>query len=226
MQNVFGFLNINKPAGCTSHDVVVKLRRNLGISKIGHSGTLDPFATGVLVIGINHATKLFKFLPQDKAYLAEITFGTSTNTDDITGTVIERSESIPALNEINKKLNEFIGKIKQKPPVFSAVKINGERAYKLARKEEITLSDIKEKEVEIYSIDLISYLDKKLTLKIHSSSGTYIRSIARDLGKALNSCATLSKLERSKACGFNIEDSAPCDLITKSTLNKYLLLPS
>lgn len=225
MENISGFLNINKPEGCTSHDVVAMLRKSLGIKKIGHAGTLDPDATGVLVIGINEATKLFQFLPQDKTYIGEITFGISTDTDDITGNIIQKSEYIPALNEITEKLSTFTGKIKQKPPIFSSVKINGERAYKLARNNQISLSDMKEKEIEIYSIDLISYSDKKLKLKIHSSGGTYMRSIARDLGKALSSCATLSKLERIKACGFKIEDSLSPDLITKSTVDEYLISP-
>lgn len=225
MQNIFGFLNINKPSNCTSHDVVAGLRRSLEIKKIGHAGTLDPFATGVLVVGINKATKLFQFLPQDKIYLAEVTFGISTDTDDITGNVTQESKNIPKLSEINEKLKSFTGKIKQKPPIFSSVKINGNRAYKLARKNEISLDEMKEKEIEIYSMDLISYSDKKLTLKIHSSGGTYIRSIARDLGKALNSCATLSKLKRINACGFNIESSFSPDLITRYTLSEYLISP-
>lgn len=238
MQNIFGFLNINKPPNCTSHDVINVLRKNLDIKKIGHAGTLDPFATGVLVIGINKATKLFQFLPQDKVYLAEITFGISTDTDDITGNTIEELADIPTLNGINEKLNTFTGKLKQKPPIFSAVKINGNRAYKLARNNQISLDKMKEKDVEVYSIEIVSYDDvgvchgvrvchgkPLLTLKIHCSGGTYIRSLARDLGKALNSCATLSKLERVKACGFNLEDSLSLDLITKFTLSEYLISP-
>ena len=236
----FGFLNINKPPDCTSHDVIAILRKSLEIKKIGHCGTLDPFATGVLVVGINDATRLFEYLPSDKVYLAEITFGIETETDDITGKVISgdainrvpTSSKIPTLDEIKEKLLNFTGKIKQKPPIFSAVKINGNRAYKLARKNQIVLDDIKEKEIEIYSIEIVSYNDavayrnKPLQLKIHCSSGTYIRSIARDLGKKLNTCATLSSLKRIKVGNFfTIEHSINLKSITKLTLHEHLILP-
>src|SRR3989338_8476907 len=145
----FGFLNINKPANCTSHDVVATLRKYIGIKRIGHSGTLDPFATGVLVIGINEATRLFEYLPSDKVYIATITFGTETDTNDITGKIIKESNYIPLLEEIKEKLKDLTGKIKQKPPIFSAIKINGHRAYKLARENKISEDNIDEKTVEI-----------------------------------------------------------------------------
>ena len=236
MQNTFGFLNINKPSGCTSHDVVAMLRRSLGIKKIGHSGTLDPFATGVLLIGIGNATRLFEYLPSDKVYLAEITFGIRTDTDDITGKVIQTSDYIPSIDEITKTLQQFSGKIKQKPPAFSAININGTRAYKLARENQISVDDLKEREIEIYSIEIVSnkvessalggtYHGKPL-LRIHCSSGTYIRSIARDLGNILNTCAILSKLERIKiGSGFLIEQSISPGLIDKATISNYLILP-
>ena len=130
MQNEkIGFLNINKPQNCTSHDVVAILRKSLGIKKIGHCGTLDPFATGILVIGINEATRLIEYLPSDKTYLAKIKFGIETDTNDITGNVILRTDIIPPLSEIKEALKFFKGTIKQKPPVFSAIKLNGKRAY-------------------------------------------------------------------------------------------------
>lgn len=221
-----GFLNINKPANCTSHDVVAMLRKSLGIKKIGHSGTLDPFATGVLTIGINDATRLFEYLPSDKVYLAEITFGIETNTDDITGKIINKTNNIPSIVDINKKLNQFIGKIKQRPPIFSAVKINGRKAYELARKNEIDTSDLIEKTIEIYSINVISCENNKFNLKIHCSSGTYVRAIARDLGKELNSLAVLSSLQRTKIGSyFTLEKSIAPESINKFNLENYLISP-
>ena len=223
---MFGFLNINKPQNCTSHDVVVATRKLLGVKKIGHSGTLDPFATGVLIIGINEATRLFEYLPKDKVYSLEITFGIETDTNDITWKVIKEDKNIPGLNEVTNKLKNFTGQIKQKPPIFSAVKINGQRAYSLARKDQIDLDDLNEKEVEIYSIKIVSYENKKLKLTIHCSSGTYIRSIARDLGKTLNTCAVLSALERIKIGNcFSITQSINLESIDKLTMQEHLISP-
>ncbi|KAF0193611.1 MAG: tRNA pseudouridine55 synthase, partial [bacterium] len=221
----YGFLNINKPANCTSHDVVATLRKSIGIKRIGHSGTLDPFATGVLVIGINEATRLFEYLPSDKVYIANITFGTETDTNDITGKIIRESNYIPLLEEIKEKLKDLTGRIKQKPPIFSAIKINGHRAYKLARENKISEDNIDERTVEIYSIKIISYSSKDLQVEIHCSSGTYIRSIARDLGKLLNSCAVLSNLQRVNAGKFTIDNSVSLDSINKLTLKEHLISP-
>lgn len=227
MNNHCGFLNINKPPDCTSHDVVAALRKSLGIKKIGHSGTLDPFATGVLVIGIGDATRLFEYLPQDKIYIAEIAFGIGTDTDDVTGKIVQSSDSIPKLEEINSKINSFVGKIKQKPPIFSAIKINGKRAYKLARSKKITLENITEKEVEIYSIEVIAFEENKIKLQVHCSGGTYIRSLARDLGKNLNTYAILSCLKRIKVGkSFLIEKSMDLSSINKTNLLNCLIPPS
>lgn len=223
---MLGFLNIYKPANCTSHDVVAKLRKILNIKKIGHSGTLDPFATGVLVIGINEATRLFEYLHSDKTYLATIQFGLETNTNDITGDVLYKSDKIPHLSEVSNELNKYKGKIKQVPPVVSAINIKGKRAYKLARENKINLTDLKEREIEIYSINIISYDLPNLVLKIHCSSGTYIRSIARDLGKALNTCAVLSELERTQiGIHFLSSQSINLESITTSNLEQYIISP-
>lgn len=202
------------------------LRKSLSIKKIGHSGTLDPFASGVVVIGINEATKLFKFLPNDKVYLAEVTFGLSTDTDDITGNVLKTSDFIPTLEMVTKEIKNFIGKIKQKPPIYSAIKIDGCRAYDLAREKKITLDDIEEKEVEIYSIEIVSFVKNKIKLKIHCSNGTYIRSFARDLGKQLNTYATLSSLVRTKVgkC-FLFNKSINPKSVNVSNVVNYLISP-
>lgn len=231
---MFGFLNINKPPDCTSHDIVAILRKSLDIKKIGHSGTLDPFASGVLVIGVGDATRLLEYLLQDKVYLAEITFGIGTNTDDITGKIIKRSDYIPALDEVvetchGKSLSchgkSLRGKIKQKPPIYSAIKINGNRSYDLARENKISQSEMKEREIEIYSIEIISYTPPRLNLKIHCSGGTYIRSLARDLGNVLNSCAVLSRLQRIEGNGFSIQESLSPESINKINVFNYLIQP-
>ncbi|OGI08954.1 MAG: tRNA pseudouridine(55) synthase TruB [Candidatus Melainabacteria bacterium RIFCSPLOWO2_12_FULL_35_11] len=222
---MFGFLNINKPPDCTSHDVVAILRKSLGIKKTGHSGTLDPFAGGVLVIGVGDATRLLEYLPQDKIYLAEITFGTGTDTDDITGQVIKKSNFIPSVDEIKNVSKQFFGKIRQKPPIYSAIKINGNRSYDLARENKISQDKMNEREIEIYSIEIILYTPPRLNLKIHCSGGTYIRSLARDLGNVLNSCAVLSRLQRITGNGFTIQESVSPELINKTNIFNYLIQP-
>ncbi len=221
-----GFLNIYKQKNMTSHDVVAILRKKIGIKKIGHSGTLDPFATGVLVIGINDATRLFEYLKSDKIYIAQITFGIDTDTNDITGNLLQESSIIPDIHDIAEKLNHFKGKIKQVPPIYSAINVNGTRAYKLARNNKIDIGDLKEREAEIYSIEVISYSKPLLTVKIHCSGGTYIRAIARDLGKALNTCATLSSLERLQIGEhFFSTKSISLDLIDNVNWNQLLIKP-
>lgn len=217
----------------TSHDVVAILRKKIGIKKIGHSGTLDPFATGVLVIGINNATRLFEYLESDKVYIAQITFGIDTDTNDITGKVLHENSSFPNINSILEKLNIFKGKINQVPPIYSAININGTRAYKLARNNKINIIDLKGREVEIYSIDVVSYSDASnsngillLKLRIHCSGGTYIRSIARDLGKALNTCAVLSALERVQiGRHFSFTESTKLESIDNITWKQFLIKP-
>lgn len=222
---LIGFININKPKGCTSHDVVSIIRKKTGIKKVGHAGTLDPFATGVLLIGLNNATRLFEFLPSDKKYIAEIIFGLATDTDDITGQVTNETQFIPTLDQIKNQIKLFTGKHKQKPPVYSAIKINGERAYKLARKKELDLKEIKEKNIEIYSIEIISLTNNKLTIRVHCSSGTYIRSLARDLGLSVSSLATLSSLQRISIGKVNIEESLELTRVDPLVISKNLIKP-
>lgn len=222
---MFGFLNINKPPEMTSHDVVAILRRKLGIKKIGHSGTLDPFATGVLAVGVNQATRLFEYIPSDKMYIAEIVFGIETDTDDITGKIIKKEDASISIEQIKEHIKKFIGKIKQKPPIYSAINIDGRRAYDLARENKITLDDMKERESEIYSLDILGF-DDKLNVKIHCSSGTYIRSIARDLGKELGTCATLQSLKRVQiGTSFKIENSKELESVDKFNLQDILIKP-
>ena len=204
MEKPFGFVVIDKPAGLTSHDCVNRLRKVFGIKKIGHSGTLDPSVTGVLPIAIGNATRLISYLQGSKAYTGIIQLGTITNTDDLQGEILE-SRIWPLINEndINSLLENFRGEILQKPPIFSSVNVKGERAYKKARKGE--KFDLTPKKVNINKLNLISWSQIKgeLLVEVDCSTGTYIRSLARDIGKKIGCGACLKKLRRTKAYNFN-----------------------
>ncbi|MCK5471952.1 tRNA pseudouridine(55) synthase TruB [Candidatus Gracilibacteria bacterium] len=204
-----GFLAINKPKGITSHDAVAFARRRLKIRKIGHAGTLDPLATGVLVLGIGSATRLLEYIQNcEKEYEAEITFGATSSTDDVEGelTPFPNSERFTR-EELEKVLSEFIGAIHQIPPKFSAIKINGKTAYRLAREgKEVKL---KPRLVEIHSLTLSKFEYPKAEISIRCGSGTYIRSLARDLGARLGAGAFLSKLTRTRVGDFPINRALP-----------------
>lgn len=205
---MLGFLNINKPSGISSSAVVSKIRKKLMIKKIGHMGTLDPLASGVLPIAVGKATRLFDyFLNKNKKYYAEFEFGYETSTLDSEGEIVKKSNFIPTKEDILNVLDRFIGKISQMPPNFSAKKVNGVSAYNLARKNvEI---DLKPSIVEIFELKFIDQLSHtKFAFEITCGSGTYIRSIARDLGVALNTFGTMTKLIRVKSGdGFLIENA-------------------
>ena len=204
MEQPFGFVVINKPSGLTSHDCVNRLRRVFSIKKIGHGGTLDPSVTGVLPIAIGNATRLISYLEGSKAYTGVIQLGNNTTTDDMQGAVI-KSKDWPLISKtnLNKLLEDFRGETLQKPPIFSSVHIKGERAYKKARRGEIF--NLKPKKINIYKLKLTSWDQKsgELTLDIDCSKGTYIRSLARDIGEKLGCGAYLKTLHRTKAYQFN-----------------------
>ena len=217
---MLGFLNINKPSGVTSNYIVSNIRKKLKIKKVGHFGTLDPLASGVLPIAIGRATKLFDyFLEKEKEYIATFQFGYLTDTLDSEGKVIETSKNIPTEEEIIEILKTFIGKQNQIPPMYSAKNINGVRAYTLARMGEIV--ELAPKEIEIYDIAILEKIDNN-TYKflIKCSSGTYIRSIARDLGKKLNTFATMIGLIRTKSGCFEIENSVTIDKYNENDILK------
>jgi tRNA pseudouridine55 synthase len=202
-----GLLVINKPSGWTSFDVVAKIRGKLKVRKIGHTGTLDPMATGVLVLCIGKATKLAqKMIGLDKEYIAEIMFGAVSDTDDAEGKVVINKEAgVKSETEIVRALKQFEGVIKQVPPKFSAKKIDGQRAYKLARKgKEVKLEP---SEVTIHEIELLDYKWPVLKVRVSCGKGTYMRSLARDLGEALGVGGYLSKLERTKVGQYSIDHS-------------------
>ncbi|WP_013322731.1 tRNA pseudouridine(55) synthase TruB [Gloeothece verrucosa] len=206
---MLGFLNLNKPAGWTSHDCVAKIRRLLKIKRVGHGGTLDPAATGVLPIAVGKATRLLPFLPDKKAYRARIRFGVITTTDDLQGEIIQTCPcSHLTLEEILLLLPQFIGTIEQIPPAYSAISVGGKRLYKLARQGEQV--EVPTRRVEIDQIDnWVWYPGEypELEIDISCGPGTYIRSLARDLGNLLAVGGTLAALTRTLSCGMNLVNS-------------------
>lgn len=212
-----GIILVDKPARITSFDCIRQLRKQLGIKKIGHAGTLDPTATGLMIFLVGSSTKLAtSFLKKDKSYNAEITLGFNSSTGDKEGDLTAISKTVPELTEIESTLPKFTGLIKQTPPVYSAIKIDGKAAYKRARSgEKVT---IPEREVNIYSLELISYEYPVLKVSTHVSSGTYIRTLAEDIGKTLGTRAYLSNLRRTSIGGFAIEQAKPLKDITHEDL--------
>ena len=223
---MFGFLNVYKPKGKTSHDVVAILRRVTKIKQIGHTGTLDPFAEGVLPICIGKATRLIEYLNDDKAYIGTVQLGKSTTTYDLEGETIDVSDKTPDIEEIENELNNFRGNIEQLPPIYSAIKVNGKKLYEYARKGEEV--EIKPRSVNISELKILNYDQENriLELYIKCSKGTYIRSIAHDLGKNLGCFGHLIKLVRVKAGDFEVENSIKLeDLTDIETVQKHLIYP-
>ena len=223
---MFGFLNIYKPKGKTSHDVVAILRRITKVKQIGHTGTLDPFAEGVLPICIGKATRLIEYLKDDKAYISTVQLGKSTTTYDLEGEVVEISDKTPSLEEIEAELNNFRGDIEQLPPIFSAIKVKGKKLYEYARKGEEV--EIQPRSVNISELELLNYDKENRTLELYikCSKGTYIRSIAHDLGKNLNCFGHLIKLVRVKAGDFLVENAIKLDeLSSVEEVEKHLIYP-
>ena len=224
---MFGFLNVYKPAGMTSHDVVAVLRRITGIKQIGHTGTLDPFAEGVLPVCIGKATRLIEYLNDDKAYIGTVQLGSSTTTFDIEGEIVNSSDKKVDLEVIEKNLELFRGDIEQLPPIYSAIKVKGKKLYEYAREGKEV--EIKPRKVNISRLEIKNFDKEKqqLSLIIECSKGTYIRSIANDLGERLETYGHLIKLVRIKAGDFNVEDSVQLkSLDSKEKVEENLIYPS
>ncbi len=205
-----GFLNILKPPGMSSHDVIGAVRKVLHMKRIGHAGTLDPAASGVLPIATGQAARLIEYLElADKTYRAELTFGFATDSGDDTGEVVEEVKDfvMPSLEEVRAALKKFTGVIRQTPPAHSAIKINGRRACDLLRQG--VEVEIPSREVTIHAIDLIAYKPekKKIIMDVHCSKGTYIRSLCLDIGAALGLPAVMSFLVRSRVGDFSLTDA-------------------
>lgn len=221
---MFGFLNVNKPIGMTSHDVISVLRKLTKIKQIGHSGTLDPFAEGVLPVAIGKATRLIEFLDDDKEYLAQVSFGKNTSTYDIEGDVVFESGKRVCRDEVLEALKNFEGEILQMPPLYSAIKVRGKKLYEYVREGKSV--EVSPRKVFIKSIELKSFDEENqlAEILISCSKGTYIRSIAYDLGKILSSGAFLSKLVRVRAGNFKIEDSVTLDEL-KNGIEDHIFIP-
>jgi tRNA pseudouridine55 synthase len=211
---VEGLLLVDKPAGMTSHDVVQRVRRIYGERSIGHLGTLDPFATGLLVLLLGRATRLATFIETEpKVYEAVIRFGDETDTDDATGTVI-RSAPVPSESAVRSGVRALTGKISQVPPAYSAKSVDGTRAYDAARRGEPL--DLPATEVTVHEWRIDRFADDALTATITCSGGTYIRALARDLGRLTSSAANLRALRRTRVGGFDVTDAPTLDALEAS----------
>ena len=224
-----GILNIYKPAGPTSHDIVDKIRKITGIKKVGHAGTLDPFAEGVLIILIGKATKLqLKFMDMDKTYIGTLKLGEVSDTYDIMGKIKSSSFAnlptgkarAPEDKQILKTLKTFIGEIEQVPPIYSAIKIKGKKAYELARKG--IKPKLKPRKVKIYDIKILKYKWPYLKIQVKCGKGTYIRSLAHDLGRKLGCGAYLEKLIRTKIGKFDSKNANNLEKLNSKNWTKKL----
>ncbi len=224
---MIGFLFINKPTGMTSHDVIDRLRRITGIKRIGHAGTLDPLATGMLVVGVSReATReMQKLQGLDKSYEATFVFGGRSDTDDIDGTVTKTDTTTDlSKEEVEEALKAFVGEIDQVPPNYSAIKVKGKKLYELARAGETI--EAKTRQVVVKSIEIgeIKKTDNgyEVEFKVGCSTGTYIRSIARDIGEKLGIGGYVKLLNRTSVGPFLLKDAVPLQDLTKENWNSYL----
>ena len=223
---MFGFLNVYKPVGKTSHDVVAYFRKLLKIKRIGHTGTLDPFAEGVLPICVGNSTRLIEYLSDDKAYLAFVQLGKATDSYDTEGNVIFESDKKVTKEQLVSALTSFEGEIEQLPPMYSAIKVKGKKLYEYAR-EGKTIS-VAPRQVTIHKIELKNFDEEKQEAQVYieCSKGTYIRSIANDLGQNLCCGGYLTRLIRTKAGKFLVEDSIKMqDYKSIEFVEKHLIEP-
>ena len=224
---MFGFLNVNKPSGITSHKVIAILRKITGIKQIGHAGTLDPLASGVLPVAIGKASKLIDYLPSDKSYRVGMYLGMTSDTFDTEGVVQKNDCKKISLDEIESALSLFRGEIKQVPPAFSAVHYNGKRLYELARSGNIP-DDIPSRDITIYKNELVEFDYEKQILKldISCSKGTYIRTIVNDLGTVLGCGAVMFELTRTNSASMNIENAIELkETLLKDDIIENLIKP-
>lgn len=218
-----GLILIDKPQGITSFTAVRKIKKLAGEKRVGHTGTLDPLATGVLPIFIGRATVLSSFLSDaDKTYVATVKLGVKTDTLDITGTVLEEKEVIVSESDIDAVLSLFLGEQLQTPPMFSAIKKDGVRLYSLARQGKAV--EIEPRKITIYSISRISEIENgSFQMRVHCSKGTYIRSLCSDIGEKLSCGATMEALRREDAHGFNVSECVPLDNLTEENIKSFVL---
>jgi tRNA pseudouridine55 synthase len=221
-----GLLLVDKPSGPTSHDVVNRVRRGTGEKRVGHAGTLDPLATGILVVCLGAATRLSEYLlEKDKRYTARVRFGVTTNTYDAGGEVTATSDTLPTRLQVDAALAQFRGPIHQRPPAFSAIKRGGQKAYELARRGAAV--ELEPRSVSIHQLSVIDWTPPECGLDVDCAAGTYIRSLAHDLGQALGCGAHLSGLRRTASGHFRLEDAVTLEALTAAFAAKdwerYLL---
>src|SRR5262245_38371438 len=223
---MFGLLNIDKPAAVTSRDVVNRVQRLLRPLKVGHAGTLDPLATGVLIVAIGPATRLIEYIQRlPKTYQGTFLLGRTSDTEDIEGSVVELpSPPIPTQAQIEAAIPRFIGQIDQRPPAYSALKIAGRRAYKMARRGDAV--DLAPRPVEVYDLQIIRYDYPELELLVRCGSGTYIRSLGRDLAAAVGTGAVMSVLRRLAVGPFEVKDALATDKLDILATRSHLLAPT
>lgn len=223
-----GILLIDKPESWTSNDVVQKLRGILHEKRIGHAGTLDPMATGLLTVFVGRATRAVEFAEGDrKRYLAGLRLGLTTDTQDITGEVLRQCEVDVTREALEEALQAFRGELRQTPPMYSAVKVNGRRLYELARKGETV--ERKEREITVYSLEILEQNGEDWLLDVACSKGTYVRTLCHDIGEALGCGGCLSSLRRTEAGLFSVENAHTVDAVAVSAaagLADALLLPT
>ena len=213
---ISGWINLNKPEGVTSNDAVMIVKRALGFPKIGHAGTLDPLASGILPIALGEATKLVQYMmDDDKVYLFTVTWGEQRTTDDREGDVLATSDVRPSPDQIRAVLPEFTGTILQKPPAFSAIKVDGKRAYDLARAGEEL--DLAARPVEVYELDLVNQTESTATLRCVCGKGTYVRSLARDIAEKLGTKGYVSYLCRENVGPFPLDHAISLDFFRETT---------
>ena len=218
-----GVLIIDKPEGITSHDVVAKVRKALHTKKVGHTGTLDPLATGVLVVCVEKATKLVQYLTcENKTYEVQMKLGIKSDTGDITGNIIETDNEIEnklktlTLEKIHEVLKTFLGAQKQVPPMYSAIKVNGKKLYEYAR-EGVEI-EREERDIEIHSIENVSFENDILKYTVSCSKGTYVRSLCEDIAEKLGTCGTMTALRRTVTGEFEIKDSIQIEEISEEKI--------
>ncbi|MBO4897990.1 MAG: tRNA pseudouridine(55) synthase TruB [Clostridia bacterium] len=212
-----GIINVLKPEGITSFDVIYKVRRILNTRRIGHTGTLDPMASGVLPICVGKATRAAELIvASDKEYICRLKFGAETDTQDSTGEILKTSDKRPEEAEFLETLNAFTGEIEQIPPMYSAVHVGGERLYKIARRGETV--ERKPRKITIFDITPLSFTADEAEIKIICSKGTYIRTLCEDIGKKLGSLAHMTALKRTRSGIFKIEDAVSVEDVCEEKL--------
>ncbi len=220
---MFGLLNINKPLHHTSRDVVNRVQRLVRPVKVGHAGTLDPLATGVLVLCLGPATRLIQYVQQlPKQYTGTFLLGRRSDSDDLEGDVLELDNPVvPTVEQVLAALPEFVGTIQQRPPIFSAIKVKGKRAYALARAgKEVRLEP---RSVTVHDLQFVRYDYPELVLDIHCGSGTYIRALGRDLAERLGTAAVMSSLERTAIGDFTVNSASDLVDLSEDSLTEHLL---